>query len=532
MALRLPDECLLRVLDFLWNDESRTVHRFFERRSQHAREYDQQQLHTILNARSIAPVHVCRPWRQRTVRRYFRFVVIDLRKRTPRLPECASLFAFQVFVLAGSGCQPMPLLPHARVLGLCVFDAEEQQQQQCRLTCTLRTAMPRLCAVWLQCVGRCSALAVGLTLALTAGNSHAGAAPRVTAIHLDSTDSQSRAADVIRACSRDLQFLSLGKVSGGALGSIIYQDSVQVEYLQLKRLLFTVTANTHIYAHLPGYTRNPFPQLEELYFDDGQAHGLPREEWFAPLFDVFLSHRHEQLRYLTFPIVYNTQRRVSRENCPELVGLRHIKCCWATGTWSMRQPESDSTRVLSAIASIPTLECYVHPSYIARLSSVPSEIMCGGGLRRLDLYGWPLTLDNMVWIIREFRRLQTLRVTLTRAGGNDDGWRPRNCVLSSLAVGSTDIELDDLELDRLLGIVETLPLRSLSLYSAAYALATSAMALQNSSNGLQVVNLDNCGLGSGYSPLRSPLARLTTAASASVSSSTSWNLIHPLLIDG
>ncbi|KAJ2840087.1 hypothetical protein J3B01_000187 [Coemansia erecta] len=525
-AQQLPDECMLRVLDYLW--EEPRLHEFFKRRSQHAHVYDQQRVHTVLRARSVAPMHVCRAWRQPSVRRYYRTLVVDFRSQNAPLPD-AAVVARHVLVLANSVQSDSGLsmqFPDAHTLGLCVFDSQDACPSVSHaLASTLHSALPNLSSIWLQCVGSIGQFAQTVLEDLSARSS-----ARVTAMHFESTESRSCVSGIIRSHAHNLQFLSLGKVSGGVLSTLVVHKGKQLVYKRLKRLLFAIPSNTHIYADVPEYTSSSFPQLEELYFDDAHSTGLPREEWFAPLFDVFLSHP-TRLKYLTFPIVYNTQRCVSRDNCPELVGLRHIKCCWATGAWSSQQRESDSTRVLSAIASIPSLECYVHPSYIARLSHVPSDIMCTR-LWRLDLYGWPLTVNNMCWVLRVFEQLQTLRVTLVQSEDVDDVWQPASSVLKCLTVGSADSGLEVRELERLAGIIESMPLLSrVSLYEHAYAFVSeAAVTWARDTRDLQITNNDS-GLRSGQS-FRSPLAQLTTAASANSPPSTSWYLIHPLLIDG
>ncbi|KAJ2664814.1 hypothetical protein IW148_001859 [Coemansia sp. RSA 1199] len=526
-AQQLPDECVLRVLDYLWKEPR--LHEFFERRSQHAHVYDQQRVHKVLWARSVAPMHVCRAWRQPSARRYFRTLVVDLRCQNAPLPDAAVL-ARHVLVLANSVQYDSLALSvkflEAHTLGLCVFDSRDACPGVSHaLASTLHSALPHLNSIWFQCMGSIGRFAQTVLEDLSARSSAC-----VTAMHFESTESRSCVANVIRSHAHSLQFLSLGKVSGGVLSTLVVHKGKQLVYARLKRLLFAIPSNTHIYADVPEYTTSSFPQLEELYYDDAHSAGLPREEWFAPLFDVFLSHP-TRLKYLTFPIVYNTQRCVSRDNCPELVGLRHIKCCWATGAWSSQQRESDSTRVLSAIASIPSLECYVHPSYIARLSRVPSDIMCTG-LWRLDLYGWPLTVNNMCWVLRAFGRLQTLRVTLVQSEDVDDAWQPTSSVLKRLTVGSADAGLENQELGRLACMLELMPLLSrVSLYDQAYAFVSKAAATwTRDTRDLQITN-NVSGLRSGQS-FRSPLAQLTTAASANSPPSTSWYLIHPLLIDG
>ncbi|KAJ2564157.1 hypothetical protein GGH95_004560, partial [Coemansia sp. RSA 1836] len=203
-------------------------------------------------------------------------------------------------------------------------------------------------------------------------------------------------------------------------------------------------------------------------------------------------HSGMKLRCLTFPVVYNTQRTISARNCPALVDLRHIKCCWATGPWSTIRSESDSTRLLRAITSISTLRRYIHPSYIARLSDMPASISCLS-LSHLDLYGWPLTLPNLGWVLRTFASLTLLKVTLIRAIDWDDErarlephaedsmpsagrysgsefadimWSP----VKQLTIGAADCGLALWERPFLLALLRQLmQLSAVSLYSGAYA---------------------------------------------------------------
>ncbi|KAI7826269.1 hypothetical protein BX661DRAFT_171554 [Kickxella alabastrina] len=190
------------------------------------------------------------------------------------------------------------------------------------------------------------------------------------------------------AMLRGLESLCLGRISGATLSDLMY----------ISAEMFSVDIHAHIYSRTPTLPSS-FPSLQELYYDD--SHGVPREEWHAPLFDTLIKYSGHELRYLAFPIVYNTQRTVSSTNCPRLVELRHIKCCWATGAWSSEQIDSDSTRVLRAIGSIATLKKYVHPSYIARLSAIPDVMECRG-LRYLNLFGWPLTVADLAWVVQTF----------------------------------------------------------------------------------------------------------------------------------
>ncbi|KAJ2626454.1 hypothetical protein GGF44_005030, partial [Coemansia sp. RSA 1694] len=311
------------------------------------------------------------------------------------------------------------MLPHARVLGLYAIDSQstrtstwqQQQKLQSASLCGLSpveelgdlllSSLPNLERIWFQSADWVSHQTRSLVRALTSPPNSGRPSRRITAIHLASSSRRNAAAiDIVHQCARDLEFLSLGYILGGVLGDITHTTCVipqrqsnaappivsendeqshaaaaaavatgkrQVIYPALRRLLFAVDANAHIYANLPSYRACPFPSLVDLHFDDSLCNGLPREEWYAPLYDVFLKHSGMKLRCLTFPVVYNTQRTISARNCPALVDLRHIKCCWATGPWSTIRSESDSTRLLRAITSISTLRRYIHPSYIARL---------------------------------------------------------------------------------------------------------------------------------------------------------------------
>ncbi|KAJ2350597.1 hypothetical protein GGH91_000055 [Coemansia sp. RSA 2671] len=527
-------------------------------------------------------------------------------------------------------------LPHVRVLGLCVFDSQSacthvwQQQQQpqasslssgsdragghhsCLLLShaeelgdLLSSRLPKLERIWFQSSGWVSPQACTLVRALTSPLDTNRLAVRITAIHLTASNRRNAAViDVIHQSAQALEFLSLGHISGGILGDITHATYVlaagrtgnydddghaatvkekQVIYPALKKLLFAVDANAHIYANLPNYRVCPFPSLTDLHFDDSLSNGLPREEWYAPLYDVFLKHSSMRLQRLTFPVVYNTQRAISAFNCPKLVDLRHIKCCWATGPWGATQTESDSTRLLRAITSISTLRRYTHPSYITRLSGMPVDISCLS-LSHLDLYGWPLTLRNLAWVMRTFSRLTTLKMTLTRAiewdneralrsslvddsapsvGGyyehefDDIVWSP----VQLLTIGAADHGLALWERPHLLDLLRQLKhLSVVSLYSGAYAYVKTEneackVALASSCYlarpiRARITNLDSVGLSS--QPIAEPvaLAPLDTAASLSpsittrlisraqasttssraVNPSNSWHLIHRLLI--
>ncbi|KAJ2113734.1 hypothetical protein IW146_003628 [Coemansia sp. RSA 922] len=532
-------------------------------------------------------------------------------------------------------------LVHVRVLGLCVIDSQSsraqvwQQQQQQQQSTTLAlgsdktgrghrhtlspieeladllsSRLPKLERIWLQSSNWVSPQACSLVRTLTSPLDNGRPACRMTAIHLAASNRRNAdVIDIIQQSAQSLEFLSLGHISGGILGDITHTTDItphqrqpagrqennddeghapaltkrQVIYPTLKRLLFAVDANAHLYANLPNYRVCPFPNLLELHFDDSLSNGLPREEWYAPLYDVFLKHSAMKLRRLTFPVVYNTQRTVSARNCPLLVDLRHIKCCWATGPWGAVHNESDSTRLLRATTSISTLRRYTHPSYIARLSDMPANISCLS-LNHLDLYGWPLTLRNLAWVLRTFTSLTTLKVTLTRAiewdserahrgphfddsapsvGGYLDNeftdivWSP----IQQLTIGAADYGLALWERQYLLGLLRQLRFLSVvSLYSGAYAYVKT----ENEKSKVppkpgcystrpikaRITNLDSIGLSS--QPISEPLVaiplntvpsssppittRIVSRAQATTSVSTlsnpnnSWHLIHRLLV--
>ncbi|KAJ2809057.1 hypothetical protein H4R20_000421 [Coemansia guatemalensis] len=627
----LPDECLLGILDYLWDDT--VVACFFERRSQCAKDYDQQRIHQTLRSRSITPLHVCSSWRACSARRFFRYAIVDLRSPASAvpLPSSARCFVHRLFILTFSAdvagtmeqaaqrlaCCLSFDLPNACVLGLCLFEQAtnniyqqpllhhpnnpQQMQPSLKLAHVLRNRMPELSQICFQSLCTLSDHDYCLANALTGGISHTGlnrhssghSTPVITAIHLAqlSASRSNLAIDCIRKCAHTLRFLSVGSVSGSALSRILYRESTissdhltitdaeplpnkQLIYPLLRRLLFTVDSDAHIYAHLPDFHLSPFPRLKELYFDDTLSNGLPREEWYAPLYDIFLKHQNLELRHLTFPIVYNTKRIVSQHNCPNLIGLRHIKCCWATGFWSALQSDSDSTRVLKAIATIPTLQCYVHPSYIARLSGLPSNILCKE-LACLDLYGWPLTLDDVAWVLQSFGCLQTLRVTVVNHeedtavdASSDNDMRLAASPLRRLVVGAACAGLDNRGLTNLFDTIKALPkLVVVSLYSDAYAFVKSALCSESrchpSLYSAEITNLDSWELsgqatsnvlhafqspfashttadntvGTSSSQILSPYTfplslRRNIATRAQNTGNTSWNFVHQLLVDG
>ncbi|KAI9500019.1 hypothetical protein BX070DRAFT_255586 [Coemansia spiralis] len=601
VAERIPDECLLLILDYLWDDH--LVSRFIERRSEFSRDYDQMRIHHMLSARAISPIHVCRSWRQSAIRRYFRYVSIGLLCATTTsggslspLPPSARPFVHTLLLqvdtsddnchlgLAASGLSRLlPYdLPQVRSLGLCVCDSILRHSHHMAgwfVSCLQRGAvmenhlafeilnkLPALDSVWFQSTTMAGLLAQSLVRTLTnypsfvrqqkqsrwaSGMPSSLLVPKntgtvqVSAIHLLSAtrNDGDTAVDIIRECARGIRYLCLGKVSGGVLSSLThyYNEGLSAHvdgdngnvavYPQLHRLLFAVDMHVHLRSTNTqpqnGSTGTcPFPALEELYFDHTLSSGLPLEEWYAPLYDVFLKYADMKLKYLTFPIVYNTQRTVSRRNCPELVSLRHIKCCWATGIWSASQADSDSTRVLKAIATIPKLTRYVHPAYIEELSGLPTEISCTE-LAYLDLYGWPLTLDNLLWILRTFARLETLRVTMIPSAEPQDqngqqldlhnisalanptdgdltfpqGFIP--CRVANVAIGAASSDLGEIELSRLFAILISLPsISSISLYSNAYSFFKANLEIPCDASytsipyvpNVRIANLDSVGL--------------------------------------
>ncbi|KAJ1801730.1 hypothetical protein LPJ59_000021 [Coemansia sp. RSA 2399] len=569
---RITEDCLLLILDYLWDD--RPVAQFVERRSEYSHDYDQMRMHHALRSRAISPVHVCQTWRRHAIRRYFRYMSIGLadkpskaNSQTPEaLPSAARMFVetlllqidtdgdnLQLGVAAMRFARLVPCdLPRARRIGLCVRGSMPRHSHRTgewiasrleggdvlenHLAVEIISKLPALESVWFQSTTMAGTVAHGLVRTL---NKHASNKVHVSSIHLQSTTTNDgdTAIDIIRECAHDIQNLCLGMVSGGVLSTLIqwrpegqatrisadtasaiatnapqihaagedssstHKDTAAI-YPKLRRLIFGVDTHVHVVPNAmaamqsdgqpPGATGSPFPALEELYFDHTLSNGLPMEEWYAPLYDVFLKHANKKLKHLTFPIIYNTQRTVSRRNCPELVSLRHIKCCWSTGIWSASQAESDSTRVLKAVATIPTLTCYIHPSYIEGLSALPTEINCTR-LKYLDLYGWPLSLDNLLWLLSTFGQMRSLSVTVVptiRAPPQEDPFVDEQSPIDShssagmeqlsevlgpllrhLVVGAGGGgDLGDFELSRLFVLLNSLPsISTISLYSSAYS---------------------------------------------------------------
>ncbi|KAJ2401064.1 hypothetical protein GGI23_001639 [Coemansia sp. RSA 2559] len=569
---RITEDCLLLILDYLWDD--RPVGQFVERRSEYSHDYDQMRMHHALRSRAISPVHVCQTWRRHAIRRYFRYMSIGLadkpskaNSQTPMaLPSAARMFVetlllqidtaednLQLGVAATRFARLVPCdLPRALRIGLCVHDSVPRHSHHTGewissrleggdvlandLAVEIISKLPALESVWFQSTTVAGIVAHGLVRTLK----HASNKMCVSSIHLQSTTTNDgdAAIDIIRECAHDVQNLCLGMVSGGVLSTLIQrrpegqatrisadtastiainapqnhaasedsssrtQKDMTAIYPKLRRLIFGVDTHVHVVPSAmaamqsdgqpPGATGSPFPALEELYFDHTLSNGLPMEEWYAPLYDVFLKHANMKLKHLTFPIIYNTQRTVSRRNCPELVSLRHIKCCWSTGTWSASQAESDSTRVLKAVATIPTLTCYIHPSYIEGLSALPTEINCTR-LKYLDLYGWPLSLDNLLWLLSTFGQMRSLSVTVVptvrvtpqedpfvgeqspidshRSAGTVRLSEVPGPLLRHLVVGAGGGgDLGDFELSRLFVLLNSLPsISTVSLYSSAYS---------------------------------------------------------------
>ncbi|KAJ2827404.1 hypothetical protein GGI24_002656, partial [Coemansia furcata] len=392
VASILPSECLLLVLEYLWDNDYDLVTRFFERHSPRSADYDQTLIHRVLQARSISPLHVCRSWRQCALPRYFRFIVVDLISAdgpTKQLPPWALPFVDRLFLCVApaddnyhqgrAGTPPtnaqklasiLPQgLPHVRVLGLCVIDSQstrahvwQQQQQQSsspapglgwvrrrrRLAPSpvgdlgelLLGLMPKCERIWFQSLDWVSPQACTLIRTLTSPLDNEPSPCPITAIHLAACNRRNSAVvDIIHQCAPHLEFLNLGYISGGILGDITHTTHIiphqqlgtgnpgnsandghaasvskQVIYPALIRLLFAIDANAHIHANLSNYLECPFPNLVDLHFDDSLTNGSPREEWYLPLYDVFLKHSAMKLRRLTFPVVYNTLCTVNKHN--------------------------------------------------------------------------------------------------------------------------------------------------------------------------------------------------------------------------
>lgn len=494
MASNIPHECLHLILDFIWQDD-RWISQFANRQRARIADYCLSPIQPALNRQLITPIHICAGWRQALLRRYFRTTAIH--KGSRELPRTACAVTERLLVF---GTEEMDLadlqtclrhrMPRARILALCLMDSSSLIEQTDSTVQVLSKRLPNLESIWFETQ----------TKALHPQHYHLvhrllqSSGAELTWISLQVLNRRShQAIRLIHLSSHCLRFLSIQEISGGVLGDLLYRPNTdqQIIYLQLRRILFAVDAQLHIYANLPSYHRCPFPALEALHFDDTQLNGMPRDDWYPILYDVFLKHQ-MRLRYLTFPIVYNTQRMVGYQNCPSLVYLRHIKCGWATGGPWDTQRESDSTRVLKSITTIPTLRHYIHPSFIARLTDVPSRISCLS-LRCLDLYGWPLTLENTIWVIRTMECLCDLTITLSATPAqitNNDkvGLVERlyrssvNTIcrspLSKLAIGCIDQELNNDELPVLLDLLLRLPqLSNLSLYTDAYGYLMSRIEL-------------------------------------------------------
>ncbi|KAJ2557122.1 hypothetical protein EV175_001539 [Coemansia sp. RSA 1933] len=617
VASRISEDCLLLVLDYLWDDKA--IAQFIERRSEYSQDYDQIRIHHTLRSRTIAPVHVCQAWRHHSIRRYFRYISIGMVvHRQPR--EAKSIWAFEQLPavagmlvetlllqvdtakdncqLAGAAARLARVLPHelprARRIGICVGNSTTRRRplsfhtadlmhryaaDNC-LALEILCKMPVLECIWFQSTTVACLAAHNLVHTLAnygaQNNRESGKhlSVRVSSIHLESTttDDDDFAIDIIRECAHDIQNLCLGAVSGGVLSTLIKwrpskqwwpqggrasadtalnsasnsptttridsqdtssssatpADLIPATYPRLRRLIFGVDTHVHVEPGATGPMQgttdvqqggllrsHPFPVLEELYFDHTLSNGLPMEEWYAPLYDVFLGQPNKELRHLAFPIIYNTQRTVSRINCPKLESLRHIKCCWSTGMWSAAQAESDSTRVLKAVATIPTLTCYIHPSYIEGLSALPTEINCTA-LGYLDLYGWPLSLDHVQWLLATFTCMRSLSVTVVPAAGAPplsdrgdltatDGHSSSIGVavgplLRNLVVGAGSGDLDAQELSLLFVLLNRLSsISTIALYSGAYSFVKThleeccGLCFPDTTEHLQKVRISNLG---------------------------------------
>ncbi|KAJ1941403.1 hypothetical protein GGF37_003567 [Kickxella alabastrina] len=546
-AQLLPKECILTILDYLWEDAQ--LNRFYDRRRQKFKDYDQTLVHQTLRIRSISPLHVCHNWRSSCISRYFRHTLLNMTapQRAP-LPHTAVPHIERLYVILRQHCiagSSLPFsLPRVHSLGICVLDSSRRGHRDAEVTFT--EDLPQLQRVWFQSLGRVSAEAKDML----AGLRQRGA--MVCAVHLCFSGQQDvHAVGIVHDSCEGLESLCLGRISGATLSDLMYisAESKHVKYPRLHRLVFSVDIHAHIYSRTPTLPSS-FPSLQELYYDD--SHGVPREEWHAPLFDTLIKYSGHELRYLAFPIVYNTQRTVSSTNCPRLVELRHIKCCWATGAWSSEQIDSDSTRVLRAIGSIATLKKYVHPSYIARLSAIPDVMECRG-LRYLNLFGWPLTVADLAWVVQTFSELTVLRVTLTERTdaeqydrmvelcGNGGG------MLKSVKVGLADgSQLSAQDMEHLADFMCQLQRGcQVALFGMAYAHIAAAVAADEA-HVLQSIKMTNMDLSnsreSGGSSITSsgahtpanwwPMATANGRANAEtrLSMNNSWHLVQQLLI--
>ncbi|KAJ1822633.1 hypothetical protein LPJ56_000754 [Coemansia sp. RSA 2599] len=573
-AQGIPAECLHGILDYLWDDQ--VVGEFFKRRRRRTRDYDQTLVHRVLRARSIAPLHVCRSWRASSIARFFRNLLVDSAGAV--VPEAAHVLTERLFLVAAAApgdrieilAAHLGVLSHVRVLAICHVDGGEEFLRG------LDAAVPRLEHMWVQSTGRVTPTLHAAVLAL---RGKTGA--RVSMVHLCFGGTQDPVAvDLLHNLSDDIETLCLGRISGGVLGDLVHGSTTQqiscTAYPRLRRLVFSVDIHANLFVRPIGRSRllcgdDVFPVLRDLHFDDSALRGAPREEWHAPLFDSLIKYAGGSLRSLTFPIVYNTGRTVNSRNCPRLIELRHVKCCWATGPWAVAQQRaSDSTRVLTDIASIPTLKRYVHPSYIARLSDLPAQVECRG-LSHLDLFGWPLTVRNVTWVLQTFAELRVLRVTVAASagesddGGPADGGAGRVLALRRLDIGAVDNAVPSAEeMPRLAAVVETLPgCCRVALFGAAYlyvkthvaavCLAANSDLDKNQSQkhrallAMRLFNLDSAayssyssfsaaaiagtgGLGSrADSGISTPWQAV--GAERSVAGSNGWHLVSRLLIE-
>ncbi|KAJ1942241.1 hypothetical protein FBU59_003256, partial [Linderina macrospora] len=499
IAENIPNEILHDIFEHLWDEEF--ICTFITRRRSTHHEHDQRHIHHLLRTRQVSPIHVCRTWRAAGRPQFFRSLVL-----TGSNPHADMLqLVERAFVEVGTGgilantlvSGPMA---RARTLGLSFAGSQSENSHWPGVLQQKGFAeqFPNIMHVWVQCVGDVG----GQLIASLYGLLH-----KVTSLHLgELTRRNPESPRLVRACSSSLQVLSVGSVSGGVLADALFHDGHQVEYPNMSRFVFGVDSRANIHSGQRPLPRCPFPNMRELHFDDTLSLGPPRESWYAPLYDTLLKYDNMALQYLTFPVIYNTQRTVSRRNCPELVELRQIKCCWATGPWEVGH--SDSTRVLTAIATIPKLQKYVHPSYIAGLTGVPASIECTS-LRYLDLYGWPLTISDMAWVMASFSRLQTLRVTLASGGGMVDVSGNYACSVKNLVVGATGGALALPELHRLFAVLASMPcIDQLVLYSDAYAHVRSELLRLESHEDIaprlgraHITNLDHFELsGGGQAP--------------------------------
>ncbi|KAJ2705098.1 hypothetical protein FB645_002751 [Coemansia sp. IMI 203386] len=202
---------------------------------------------------------------------------------------------------------------------------------------------------------------------------------------------------------------------------------------------------------------------------------------------------------------------------------------------------------------------YVHPSYIARLSDLPETVECRG-LGYLDLFGWPLTMSNISWILRTFDKLKALRVTVAAASTSIvdiDVVRPAMS-LERLDIGAVSDagSLGD-EMPQLIDIIEGVPrFCRVALFGAAYLYVkthiAACVAVTDEYTGhrlrnIKLFNLDNVAAGGRFGSSRTDSGASTPWHNAAMTrtdtntntdtnaaaggNNNSWHLVSRLLVE-